>query len=64
MFLQDGYAQGVHPEQYISSRRMAMRVCIVLIIVFILLSVIVGLAMAGIYAIYSAGKYMKSYIGW
>lgn len=54
----------MHPEQYISSRRMAMRVWIVLIIVFILLSVIVGLAMAGIYAIYSSGKYMESDIGW
>lgn len=41
-----------------------MRVWIVLIIVFILLSVIVGLAMAGIYAIYSSGKNMESDIGW
>lgn len=32
--------------------------------IFILLSVIVGLAMAGIYAIYSSGKYMESDIGW
>ena len=54
----------MHPEQYISSRRIVMRVWIVLIIVFILLSVIVGLAMAGIYAIYSSGKYMESDIGW
>lgn len=41
-----------------------MRVWIVLIIVFILLSVIVGLAMLGIYAVYSAKKYMESDIGW
>lgn len=42
-----------------------MRALIVLgISLIIVLSSIAGLVMAGVYAIYSAGKYMKSYIGW
>lgn len=42
-----------------------MKALIILgISIIILLSGIVGLVMTGVYAIYSAEKYMKSYIGW
>lgn len=33
-------------------------------IVFILLICIVTIAMCGVYAIYSAKRYMETYIGW
>lgn len=41
-----------------------MKALVILSIIFAVLSCIVGLVMAGVYAIYSAKRYMETYIGW